>query len=227
MKLTQTQIIELKNIIAEKGIGYADVQMEILDHVASAIEDRMSADQQLTFENAIVQTNASFGIFGFSALEDSIVLGMNRKYRKIFWTQFQCFFAFKYIGLVALAAFLVYYAQVLINNYIAVIVCLVTTSFILLAALVFLKFKLRRYKVLLVYNVSMGYTGHISSFALVLNCFISQIPLVIIYGVNINLVLSTIVLLLFLIYVFASIRTALHGIKESKELNIKYLQLAY
>lgn len=225
MNLNPTQLNTLKSFISKKGVEYIDVQMEVLDHMASAIEDRMNSDQELTFENAIVQTNASFGIFGFSALEDSIVRGMSSKYSTIFWKQFQRFFAFKYVGLVALAFFSVYYAQMLINNYIAVIVCLVTTSLMLLAALVFIKFRLRTYRDLLVYNVSMGYTSHISSFALVLNTFISQIPVTIIYGVNINIVLSTIVLLSFIAYLNAAIRTAKHGIKASKELNQKYLQL--
>jgi len=46
MKLTPEQITQIKTFVADKGIIYPDVQLEIIDHVASRgrrIDDGRSA----------------------------------------------------------------------------------------------------------------------------------------------------------------------------------------
>ena len=77
-KLDKTQIDYIKSYILKKGVRYVDVQMEILDHVASAVEERMSVNETLTLDEALKEVHQSFGIFGFSSLEDAIVNGMNK-----------------------------------------------------------------------------------------------------------------------------------------------------
>ena len=107
MQLTKAQLTEIKNFISKKGVKYIDVQMEIIDHTASAVEERLNADPSLSFERALQQTHASFGIFGFGAMEDAIINGMGKKYNRIFWREFLSFFGTKYIFLVLLSGFLV------------------------------------------------------------------------------------------------------------------------
>jgi hypothetical protein len=72
MKLTADQIAQIKSWISKRGFTHTDVQYEIIDHVASAIEDKMEEKPKLSLEEAFAEVHKSFGIFGFSSIEDSI-----------------------------------------------------------------------------------------------------------------------------------------------------------
>lgn len=80
MKLTQEQLLEIKNFISKKGYSEPDVQLELLDHLACGIEERM---QYSNFDRALNDTYKSFGIFGFS----DFVEGINKGHQKAVWTQ--------------------------------------------------------------------------------------------------------------------------------------------
>lgn len=41
MNLSKEQLHQIKALIAQRGFKDVDVQMEILDHVASSVEDKM------------------------------------------------------------------------------------------------------------------------------------------------------------------------------------------
>ena len=41
MNLNKEQLHQIKEFIAQRGFKDVDVQMEILDHVASSVEDKM------------------------------------------------------------------------------------------------------------------------------------------------------------------------------------------
>lgn len=44
--------------------------MEILDHVASAIEEKLEKDPSKSFEKALNEVHSGFGVLGFSVMED-------------------------------------------------------------------------------------------------------------------------------------------------------------
>ena len=71
MKLSKPQIEQLKNLISKKGYPEIDVQYEILDHVACKVETMLDENPKLNIEEAFQKVHASFGIFGFSELEES------------------------------------------------------------------------------------------------------------------------------------------------------------
>ncbi|TVP47779.1 MAG: hypothetical protein EA341_12010 [Mongoliibacter sp.] len=71
MKLTKDQIEQLKKLISYKGYPQIDVQYEILDHVACKVEELMEENPKLSVPDAFQKVHASFGIFGFSELEES------------------------------------------------------------------------------------------------------------------------------------------------------------
>lgn len=100
----------------ESGFKYIDVQMEILDHVATAVEERMTENPGLTFQDAVNQTQASFGPKGFRQIEISIIGGMTRRYRKLFFNDFISLLNYKYIALVLFFCFLVYKIQQFFGN---------------------------------------------------------------------------------------------------------------
>jgi len=223
MQLTKLQLAEIKSFISRKGIKYTDVQMEIVDHVASAVEERMHADHQLTFEMALKQVHASFGIFGFGGMEDSIINGMGKKYNRLFWTYFLSLFGQRYLLLVLIGGFLIYELQVIstANFYFITLVLLAAVALSAIAVVVGL-LRHKAYRNLLVYRTSIVYFMFIGSFLQIFNFVVNHSTDVVIYGIRRNFVLLSILLVLFVLYVITAIRTAYIGVKESKILLDKY-----
>ena len=68
MKLTDEQTRELYEFTLRKRVRYYDVQIEIVDHLACAIEDRLDREPTLPFHEALRLEYKKFGIFGFSKI---------------------------------------------------------------------------------------------------------------------------------------------------------------
>ncbi len=83
MKLTVEQLDYIKNFIKKKGFTYIDVQMELLDHVACKVEERLIENPSLSFEKTFIQVYKEFGIFGFSSFEEAYSKGLYEKYSTI------------------------------------------------------------------------------------------------------------------------------------------------
>ncbi|RZL48041.1 MAG: hypothetical protein EOP00_10305 [Pedobacter sp.] len=222
MSLNKEQLSAIQAFVNKKGIHYLDVQMEILDHVASAVEEKMSANAALSFEEALKQTHVSFGIFGFGGVEDSIVNAMNKKYNRIFWKTFGSFFNYKCILLVGLTIFLLYQLQVLVDDYyqflayfLGFVVLVVVSSYII-------GLRNKQYKNLLVYKSTFSYFSFFGSGFLIFNYLIGNIKYFEIIEPQQILILSSVMLVLFIIYIIAAIKMALLGFKESKLLMDKY-----
>ncbi|GHB34502.1 hypothetical protein [Mongoliitalea lutea] len=120
MKLTKDQIEQLKKMISSKGYPYIDVQYEILDHVACKIEELMAHDPKLSLEAAFTKVHASFGIFGFSSLEESYEKTIQQKATKFtlealvtIWTSWRIILPF---GLTALFLGLAFFNQLFFGD---------------------------------------------------------------------------------------------------------------
>ena len=70
MSLSTDQISEIKKFINSRGFTYIEVEMEILDHVASAVEDKLNLNPELSLQKAIHEVHAGFGVFGFATIEE-------------------------------------------------------------------------------------------------------------------------------------------------------------
>ena len=66
MTLSEEQIQVLFDFTKRKYVHFYDLQSEIVDHLAAAIEDKMSENSKLSFEQALNEVYSRFGIFGFS-----------------------------------------------------------------------------------------------------------------------------------------------------------------
>ena len=64
--LTTEQIDYLFDFTRQKRVRYYDVQVEIVDHLASAIEEKQREQPDLAFQAALEQVYSGFGIFGFA-----------------------------------------------------------------------------------------------------------------------------------------------------------------
>ncbi|PZP46027.1 MAG: hypothetical protein DI598_12635 [Pseudopedobacter saltans] len=66
--LSQNDIDFLFQFCTKHGVKYYDVQVELVDHLASAIEAEMANKPNLLFEDCLQKEYKSFGKVGFSKL---------------------------------------------------------------------------------------------------------------------------------------------------------------
>jgi hypothetical protein len=90
--LTKEQIEHLFVFCRKHYVRYYDVQLELVDHLANAIEDKMNADKNLSFEKALHEVYKGFGVMGFSKVLASKEKEAGKKCRKIrrkiYWSYF-------------------------------------------------------------------------------------------------------------------------------------------
>ena len=68
MTLSKEQIEHLFTFTQKKFVHWYDLQVELVDHLANKIEAEMANDSKLTFERALNNVYAKFGIFGFAKI---------------------------------------------------------------------------------------------------------------------------------------------------------------
>lgn len=99
--LTKAQIEQVRTFIHSRGFTHIEVEMEILDHVASAVEVLLTKEPNLSLEKAIQKVHMSFGIMGFSVFEDEIKTSLGKKmmrmYRQQLWHYWSSIKALKMI----------------------------------------------------------------------------------------------------------------------------------
>jgi hypothetical protein len=67
-KLSESEVQRLFEFATKKFVHWYDLQIEVVDHLASAIETEMQLAPGLSFESALEKVYKSFGIFGFAKL---------------------------------------------------------------------------------------------------------------------------------------------------------------
>ena len=70
-ELTSQQIEELFAFCRRHYVHYYDVQLELVDHLANAIEEKMVADKNISFEAALDEVHKSFGYKGFAGVVEA------------------------------------------------------------------------------------------------------------------------------------------------------------
>ena len=68
MKLTEEQLKQIHNYIQVSGIKYYDVRMEIVDHFANILEERLDENSNLDFRLELENIHKGFSDEGFSRL---------------------------------------------------------------------------------------------------------------------------------------------------------------
>lgn len=85
MELSKSQVDHLYQFVSSKYVRYLDVQHEIVDHLACAIEERMSQDEALTFKQALSNVYAEFPVTGFYNWVQAKEKAMRKYYRGQLW----------------------------------------------------------------------------------------------------------------------------------------------
>ena len=68
-QLTKSQIQHLFDFTRQHRVRHLDVQIELIDHLASAIESRWAENPNWSFERILETVHNDFGIYGFGKLE--------------------------------------------------------------------------------------------------------------------------------------------------------------
>lgn len=83
--LSQEQVNALFAFCEKKRVVYYDVQVELVDHLANAIEDKMAKDPHASFEQSLQEVYKQFGIFGFSKIVSEYADNVYNHQRKTFY----------------------------------------------------------------------------------------------------------------------------------------------
>jgi len=90
--LSDEQIQELYAYCNRKGIHYYDIQVEMVDHMANAIEAKMLANPATEFKQALEEVHISFGSFGLREIVREKTNAMGKHYRKMRMRLFLSYF---------------------------------------------------------------------------------------------------------------------------------------
>ncbi|WP_207495632.1 hypothetical protein [Aridibaculum aurantiacum] len=105
MPLTDQQIEHLFAFTKKKLVHYYDLQVELVDHLASSIEDEMAADPKLAFEHALQKVYNRFGIFGFAKVVQERENALCKNNRRIWLAAVKQFFTVPKIAFTACVFF--------------------------------------------------------------------------------------------------------------------------
>ena len=93
MKLTKEQIQQLFEFTKKHLVEHYDVQVELVDHLANAIEDQWKQNPNISFEDALQTEFKKFGVFGFTGLVEQKQAALKNHYWKIIKKEFISFFS--------------------------------------------------------------------------------------------------------------------------------------
>lgn len=82
-KLTSEQIDQLFAFTQKHYVEYYDVQVELVDHLANAIEEQWNENPNLSFDEALENEYKKFGIFGFTGLIEQKQTELHKHYNKM------------------------------------------------------------------------------------------------------------------------------------------------
>src|SRR5690625_3246089 len=86
-KVNQQEIERLYQFTRQHYVEYYDLQTELVDHLATGIEENWKENPELDFEKNLQKEFSKFGVFGFMETIESHQKVMNKKYWKILWRE--------------------------------------------------------------------------------------------------------------------------------------------
>lgn len=90
-KVSAVQMEMLFEFTRKHYVEYYDVQCELVDHLANAIEERWLTQPTLSFNEALHFEFKKFGIFGFTGVVEQRQAALTKKYNKLSWVYFKEF----------------------------------------------------------------------------------------------------------------------------------------
>lgn len=84
-QLTYTETQQLFQFCRDHYVYHYDVQVELVDHLASSIEEQWQENPELNFEEALKRSFKKFGIYGFSKIKTKKEKELKKKYNRLLW----------------------------------------------------------------------------------------------------------------------------------------------
>lgn len=84
-KLTPEEIDDLFAFCKEQDVPYYDVQIELVDHLATAIEQKWIDKPNLPYEEVLWVVFDQFGVSGFQRIRKAKEKELRKKYNKVLW----------------------------------------------------------------------------------------------------------------------------------------------
>jgi hypothetical protein len=109
MKLTAEQIDRLYQFTRQHYVEWFDLQSELVDHLANAIEQRGVENPKISFEEALQIEFKKFGIFGFMDVVAEKQKFLSKKYESMIWSYYKEFFKLPTILLTLSAVLITYF----------------------------------------------------------------------------------------------------------------------
>lgn len=127
MTLSTEHIQQLFDFIRRKYVHFYDLQSEIVDHLAAAIEDKMSGNKKLSFEQALDEVYRDFGIFGFAHVVREKEKQLDRQAQRMLWKEVVSLFTWPYLLLSMLILISLYTLTLIISMEVVVIITFVVS----------------------------------------------------------------------------------------------------
>lgn len=108
MQLTAPQIDQLYTFTQQHYVEYYDLQTELVDHLANAIEAKMQEQPSRTFDENLHTEFKKFGVFGFMEIIEKRKAALHKKYNGLVWQHFKDFFNFPKLLLTVLLTLAVF-----------------------------------------------------------------------------------------------------------------------
>jgi hypothetical protein len=115
MNLNPTQIQHIHSFVKRKYVDYYDVQIELVDHIATAIEEKVELNPKLDFYTALQEIYNSFGLFGFIEFVEEKEKQVQRRFRKMHCKERLSFFTVPKVIFTFTLVFLSYQINIYFN----------------------------------------------------------------------------------------------------------------
>ncbi|MGK4566583.1 hypothetical protein [Flavobacterium sp. 3HN19-14] len=107
MKISAAQIEQLYAFTRQHFVEYYDLQTELVDHLANAIEAKWAENPALSFDEILNAEFKKFGVFGFMNVVEKRQGALTRKYNKIVWENCRDFFEFPKVVFAVISFYLI------------------------------------------------------------------------------------------------------------------------
>ena len=91
MKLTAYHINQIKEFLKAYNINYVEVQMEIIDHIASKVEEEFQRNPEADIDQLVLYNCGQIEEMGFDRMERSMKKSFNKRMMREFWRIFRSY----------------------------------------------------------------------------------------------------------------------------------------
>lgn len=84
-QIAQNETKKLFHFCHQHFVYHYDVQIELVDHLASSIESQWEKNPDIDFDKALKNTFSKFGITGFSKVKTEKEKALRKKYNRLLW----------------------------------------------------------------------------------------------------------------------------------------------